>query len=226
VHVVERDPSVVARLLHIVNSAFFAAPRPLDNATDTIRYLGSSLLKSLLLSSEVFNSFNTKRLPAGFSLDEFQAHALLTGKIAGRLVEVDKEKAITAGLLHGLGKLIFADRMPNEWGAVLAQSRQEQRPLAQVELEHFDTTHADVGAYLLGIWGLPQDLVEAVADYCNPTRNQNRGLGLVAAVHVASVLAAQELGASPEDFDTDLLDSLNGASSVDAWRTMTSRLAG
>ncbi len=224
VAVVERDPSVVARLLHIVNSAFFAAPRPLYSATDTVRYLGTSLLKSLLLTSEIFSSFDESMLPKGFVLADVQNHALLTAKIAARLAETDKEQALSAGLLHSIGKLIFADRMPGRWGDVFAEARKANRPLADVEYEHFQTSYAEVGGYLLGIWGLPQELVEAVAHHCDPMRS-SKGLGLVAVTHLASVLAAQELGQSNEDFDCELLDSLDGARSLDAWREIATQLA-
>ncbi len=226
VEVVERDPAVVARLLHIVNSAFFAAPRPLHSATDTVRYLGTSLLKSLLLTSEIFSSYDEKSLPKGFSLADVQNHALLTGKIASKLVETDRDKALSAGLLHSIGKLIFADRMPKRWSEAYSEARRESRPLADVEYEYFQTSYAEVGGYLLGIWGLPQDLVEAVAHHCDPMRGKSNGLGLVAVTHLASVLASQELGFTDETFDDELLDSLDGARSMDAWRTMTSQLVG
>ncbi|MCP4448047.1 MAG: HDOD domain-containing protein [Myxococcales bacterium] len=226
VSVVERDPAVVARLLHIVNSAFFAAPRPLHSASDTIRYLGTSLLKSLLLTSEIFSTFDESALPSGCSLAEIQQHALLTAKIASRLATTDKDKALSAGLLHSLGKLIFVDRMPARWGDAFSEARRNKRPLADVEYEHFQTSYAEVGGYLLGIWGLPQDLVEAVAHHCDPMRSRGKGLGLVAVTHLASVLAAQELGKSDEEFDGELLDSLDGARSVEVWRSMTSQLVG
>lgn len=226
VEVIEQDPAVVARLLHIVNSAFFAAPRPLHSASDTVRYLGTSLLKSLLLTSEIFSTYDEKSLPKGFSLSDVQNHALLTAKIASRLVETDKDKALSAGLLHSIGKLIFADRMPKRWGDVYAEARRDKRPLADVEFEHFQTSYAEVGGYLLGIWGLPQDLVEAVAHHCDPMRSRSKGLGLVAVTHLASVLAAQELGLAEETFDSELLESLDGARSVEAWRTLTSQLVG
>ena len=69
----------------------------------------------------------------------------------------------SAGLLHDVGQLILATGLPEEYAAVLQGAKDQGRPVWQVEQEHFGATHADVGAYLLALWGLPNPIVEAVA---------------------------------------------------------------
>lgn len=224
VAVVERDPGVVARLLHIVNSAFFAAPRPLSTTMETIRYLGTSLLKSLLLTSEIFSSFDESKLPRGFALSDMQNHALLTAKLAQRIATDNKDTALSAGLLHSVGKLIFADRMPEEWGKAFIQSKEEGAVLSNVEMEHFNTDYAQVGGYLLGLWGLPQEMVEAIAYHNTPMQSGETGLGLAATTHIASVLAAEALNLSGYALDAELLTSVPQIDTkLDKWRSLAAR---
>ncbi len=225
VAVVDRDPGVVARLLHIVNSAFFAAPRPMHNTTETIRYLGTSLLKSLLLTSEIFSRFDESKLPRGFGLTEMQNHALLTAKLASRFTTEDRDMALSAGLLHSIGKLIFADRMAEEWSQAYLQSKDEGRTLVEVEMEHFNTNYAQVGGYLLGLWGLPQEMVEAIADHSNPSLRGQEGVGLVGITHVASVLAAEQLNMNGYAIDSDFLASNPDVEKkLEKWRSLAARI--
>lgn len=224
VAVVERDPGVVARLLHIVNSAFFAAPRPLSTTMETIRYLGTSLLKSLLLTSEIFSSFDESKLPRGFALSDMQNHALLTAKLAQRIATDNKDTALSAGLLHSIGKLIFADRMPEEWGKAFVQAKEEGSVLSSVEMEHFNTDYAQVGGYLLGLWGLPQEMVEAIAFHNTPMQSGETGLGLAATTHIASVLAAEALNLSGYALDAELLTSVPQIDTkLDKWRSLAAK---
>ena len=225
VAVVERDPGVVARLLHIVNSAFFAAPRPLHNTTETIRYLGTSLLKSLLLTSEIFSRFDESKLPRGFGLTEMQNHALLTAKLASKIATEDRDVALSAGLLHSIGKLIFADRMSEEWSQAFLRSQEEGRPLVDLEMELFNTNYAQVGGYLLGLWGLPQEMVEAIANHSNPMQSENEEFGLVGITHIASVLAAEQLNLSGYAIDSDYLSSIPDLETkIEKWRSQASRI--
>ena len=221
----EHDPAIVARLLHIVNSAFFAPPRPLRSATDAIRYLGTSLLKNLVLAAEVFSTIDEASLPKGFSAQSLQEHALMTARIATRMCDGEQDAALSASLLHEVGKLILAKRIPDQWGNLLERAKAEERPLAEVEYEVFGASYAEVGAYLLGLWGLPQDIVEAVAYHRNPMRCQGGDMGLVSTIHVASTLAAQELGLPGYELSEELIEHLGDAADVDGWRAIAKQVA-
>jgi len=133
-------------------------------------------------------------LPArcGVSLEALRDHALLTAGIARRIVSGYRrnvDDATTAGLLHDIGKLVLAVEMPDHIRTATAAARESGRPLHVVEQELFGITHAEIGAYLLGVWGLPYPIVEAVANHHAPGRVPEPGLDALAAVHVADVLA-------------------------------------
>lgn len=208
VSIVERDPAVLARLLQVVNSAFFGAPAPLHSSTDAVRYIGATKLKNIILSTEIFGAFDTAKLPKSFSLSELQAHAFKTSKIACRIA-TDRDRAMSAGLLHDIGQLILADRIPEQWGECYAEALQTGRSLDEVEREHLGTTHAEVGAYLLGIWGLPQELVEAVAGHHHAIEASLVGESLASALRLASALANDS---SEEPLDIRIQAAINGDS--------------
>src|SRR5262249_53086902 len=110
-----------------------------------------------------------------FSLDALWAHSHFTGELAWCIANAEQANAQTvqdaalAGLLHDIGKLILAAHVPEAYRDVLARAAQEGQPLWQVERAALGATHADVGAYVLGLWGIPDPVVEAVAWHHRPS---------------------------------------------------------
>jgi HD-like signal output (HDOD) protein/CheY-like chemotaxis protein len=225
--IVEQDVAIAAKLLQLVNSAFFGLSREVTNVQAAVSYLGVDVLQSLVLSIGVFRSFEDAGMMQGFSVERFQSHAYLTAKTADALPTPKHLKGVTslAALLHDVGKLVLAMKMPAHLARVLAMAREQGRPLYEVEQELIGVTHAEIGAYLLGLWGLPWPVVEAVAHHHAPTRVPEQGFDALAAVYVANILAL-ECTPSPsggEDlvqpsFDGDYLDSLGVSAQLAEWR--------
>ena len=170
--IVELDVGISAKILQLVNSAFFGAARSITNIHSAVGYLGVSTLKSLVLSVEVFRVFAPKVPVEGFSLEDLQRHARLTSYIAAHLPVPNHlaDIAMVAGMLHDVGKLIMAWKLPERFKKLMAEGRQEQCPLYIVEERENGFSHAEIGAYLLGLWGLPYAVAEAVALHHAPTR--------------------------------------------------------
>ena len=128
------------------------------------------------------------------SVEEVWTHSNHTAtqakKIAAMLhaSEQIKDDAFTAGLLHDIGKLILASRFPKEYTAVIKGATESSKPLWAEEREIFSATHAEVGAYLLSIWGLPNLVIDAVAYHHNPTAITEEGFSALTAVHAANAL--------------------------------------
>jgi HD-like signal output (HDOD) protein/CheY-like chemotaxis protein len=191
VKLVEQDISISAKILQLVNSAFFGLPREISTLNTAVSYLGIDMLQNLVLSAEVFRVFeNSANLP-GFSFEELHQHSQLTAKIASHIPvpAAVHSAAVVAGLLHDVGKLVLATRSPKHFARALEGAAEEKRPLFAVEQELMGVSHAEVGAYLLGIWGLPCPVVEAVAHHHHPERVPQETLDAVAVVHVANYLA-------------------------------------
>lgn len=97
------------------------------------------------------------------------------------------DQAFTAGLLHDVGKLILATGLPTQYRAVVGLQLQQKLPAWEAELRVFGSTHAETGAYLLCLWGLPTSVVDAVAWHHVPERSQHHEPSPLMAVHLANV---------------------------------------
>ncbi|MFO0746956.1 MAG: response regulator [Myxococcota bacterium] len=162
--IAERDPAMCAKVLQLANSAFFGRARHLTSTAQAVSFLGVEVLRGLALSAGIFASAIELSDIGGFSLEDAQVHALQTALLARELAPRElREEAFTAGLVHDIGKVVLAMGAPSRLEAALTRARQGNTFLHEAEMELFGTTHAEVGAYLLGMWGLPCSIVEAVA---------------------------------------------------------------
>ncbi len=225
--IVEQDVAIAVKVLQLVNSAFFGLSREVTNIRTAVSHLGLDLLKSLVLYSGIVHSFEEASLARGFSLDDFESHAHLTVKIAEALPTPRHLKDVTsaAALLHDVGKLVLAANMPAHLTRVFALARERGLPIYDIEMELMGVTHAEIGAYLLGLWGLPWPIVEAVAHHHAPARVPGQGLDAVAAVHIANILAIEcapaslaEPGLVRPSLEPAYLDLVGATGQISEWR--------
>lgn len=230
VPIIEQDPAITAKILQLVNSAFFGLSRTISTLRDAARYLGLNMLRDLTLSMEVFRTFEGEAPPHGFSFEDEQAHALLSARIA-RLLPDDKlvgENAFVAAMLHDIGKLVIATKMPEEYRRVVAACAESLQPIYAVEEHVIGVSHAEIGGYLLGIWGLPYPIVEAVANHHRPARVEHTSFDAVGAVHVADALAREVMsltGDCDEGLDLDYLEAQGVLDELPRWRELAHKQA-
>lgn len=189
---VGHDVGISAKVLQLVHSAFFGLPRDVVDVNTAVSYLGLDTIRQLLMLAEVMRSFRPGMVQ-GFTLQEFERHSRLTARIVARLPLPKRlvSTAVVASLLHDVGILVQAARLPDELGAAWAAAEQRGVPLHVAEAERCGTTHAEVGAYLLSLWGFPAEVVGAVRRHHRPElpATPTGELDLGGAVHVADVLA-------------------------------------
>ncbi len=197
--IVAEDPAMAAKLLQLVNSAFFGTPRRMCSAQEAVALVGKETLSDLLSGGHSFESAGPPQ-SGGFSTEMLRQHSIRVGTFARRIVEAEggspeqAEEAYTGGLLHDVGMLIFAQCYPDSYAQTLYRSNGAGRLPYYVEHQTFGATHAEVGAYLLGLWGLPDAIVETVAYHHCPRETSGASPLLLAAVHVADHLAHQAAG--------------------------------
>jgi len=186
---VERDPALVAKMLQMGNSAWFARQRRLTSVREAVQYLGADVLRGLALAGHAFGTMEIRPFE-GFSLEALQRHSLHTARLAARLLEGQKgvADAFTTAMVHDIGQAVLAAGHRDEYAEVRRQATAEHRPFHEVEYDTFGATHAGIGAYLLGMWGLPFPIVEATAYHHSPRRVAAGERRLLAAVHLADVL--------------------------------------
>lgn len=207
VGIVERDTAMAAKVLQLVNSAYFGRSRPVSSIPVTISLLGLERLKALALSCHVFGMLGEAESKA-YGLEQLQERALRTAQLARRFLFPTGrgDEGFTAGLLQNVGKLVLAVCLKDRYREVVGQARQRGVPVQAVEQERFQTSHAEVGAYLLSLWGLPATIVEAVAFHHAPGSVLHDDTAVVDAVHVADVLVDHMMdvgGPAPEELMVD-----------------------
>jgi HD-like signal output (HDOD) protein/CheY-like chemotaxis protein len=225
--IIARDIGMTAKVLQLVNSAFFGLAQPVSNPVEAVNYLGLNTIRSLALSVGVFSQYEQDTCKL-FSLEALAEHSWWVGVVARRLAEVERqettmvEQCFLAGLLHDVGQLVLASGLSEEYSAVLAEARQQNLPVWQVEQEMLGAAHADVGAYLLALWGLPHPIIEAVAHHHDPARCVTPGFSATAATHAADVFTHQFLTTDTEvpspKLDLAYLALLGYGERIEAWR--------
>lgn len=230
--IVELDVGITAKVLQLVNSAFYYLPSQVTSVCGAVSYLGTDTLKQLVLSVELFRALRPRHTIAGFSMEELEEHSHLAARIAARLPAAGPVSAsgVVASVLHDAGKLVLAARLPREFERSLETSRSEQRPLHVVEKEQMGTTHAEIGAYLLGLWGLSPVVVDAVCRHHRPEVSEggSTGLDVLAIAHIADGLAHEATldqggyarPATGGLLNHEYLSRLGLAAELPAWRTM------
>jgi putative nucleotidyltransferase with HDIG domain len=222
--IVEQDVAVTAKLLQLVNSAFFGAAREVTDIKTAVTRLGMSVLQDLVLSLAVFRSFTANEYVSQEFIEEVHRHAQSTARIAAGLIQNTQMSpaVVLAALLHDIGKLVIAERTPAHLARALGQAEEEGRPLYEVEESLIQISHAEVGAYLLSLWGLPSPVVEAVAHHHHPRRVAHKEIDMVLVVYFANLLALERealaRGAKPPEFDMELLEETGLAARLGDWR--------
>ena len=172
--VIGKDPSLTAKLLKLVNSAFYARtlrvsgglpPGPVDTLSRAVMLLGLNQLSTLAMGVSVLPLF--KDIPAGcIDLRQFWRHSIGVGLIAKlmavRMHDPSPERFFVAGLLHDIGRLVLYKQVPTAAGASLAEAAASGRHLVEVEQELFGFDHAELGGMLLHKWRFPESLEQAV----------------------------------------------------------------
>jgi HD-like signal output (HDOD) protein len=234
VRIVEQDVAMCANCLHLVNSAFFGLAQRITDIHQAVSYLGTNTLRSLVLSTEVFRALKGDPRRSGWHDGQLRRHAHLVASVAAQLVPDRRQAhdAFAAALLHDIGKLVLAAELPDWYERAEARARADGTALHEAEGQLYGVSHAEVGAYLLGLWGLPHTLVEAVA-YHHAPRRVHRGPGasrldVVGAVHIADALVHEQEAGEAEagadaaslnpTIDLEYLEWIGGADRLPAWR--------
>jgi HD-like signal output (HDOD) protein len=225
---IAQDPVMTAKILQVVNSAFFALGRQVNEPSDAVMFLGAERTRSLILLAGVFTQFEGVGCP-GFSPEQIWNHSLQVGALARNVAMAETknvktaEAAFTAGLIHDMGKLILAANVPMMCNAIEQLHKSKRLTQRDAEMQVLGTTHAELAACLLGTWALPLPVLEAVAWHHHPNRSDDKGFTLLTAVHAANVFA-YELGcgsataALPEVFDHNYLLQIGLGENRNDWR--------
>jgi HD-like signal output (HDOD) protein len=170
VHLVEHDPILTLKVLKLVNSAYFGLGRQVSSIKQGVVYVGVNTIKHLAISVAAIGAL-PRHNAAGFDMDAFWTHSLVTGAAARLIAQrqgVPRNDAMAyfiAGLLHDIGQVVLAQGMPEQYRAVLQAEREKGGSIVAVERELLGTDHAETGSLLGAHWHLPAELVECIAHH-------------------------------------------------------------
>lgn len=230
--VVAQDPAMSLKTLQLANSGYFGAGQRVASIRQAATYLGVDLLKGLSLCTEIFASFASAE-EIGLDLDELQADALKTALLSKAFLSNSSagraEEAFATALVHDVGRVIMAMAVPTKYREVMERRRSTGSEVHLAEKTVFGVTHAEIGAYLLGVWGLPVAMVEAVAYHHNV-----RGVGdgeheLLAATYVADHFVEGLIAPSmtyeelTERLDMEFLKSAGAAERLVQWQQIAAK---
>ncbi len=231
---IEQDLGMTSKVLQLVNSAYFGISRNVTSPAEAANFLGLDVLKSLVLAEGVFSQFDPEVVKA-LSLDAVKNRSLLVAKAARTIAKSENvddkivDQAFLAGLLHEMGSMVLAANSPDEYLRACELLKQEQIDLLLAEKRIFNTTHAEIGAYVLGLWGIDVDVVTAIAYHHNPSKFPDKKFSALTAVYVASTCLSENsrsanTGLSEQPLFTDegmaYLDSIGMADHLPDWQAL------
>jgi len=209
--VIEKDPAIATKLLHIINSAFYELKT--GNIKQTIAFLGLSTTKNIVLATSIVDSFTTKDR-YGSQLEIIWNHSFICSQILNIIYKnlLDKklsEIESSAGLLHNIGMALFFKIFPEKYIEIFRSIEKNKCDLLKTELDSINVTHQQAGAYLLKWWEIPYPIVEAALYHHTPFATGIINHELIYAVNIAQHYANTFVGNQLSDtLDPNVFDAL------------------
>jgi HD-like signal output (HDOD) protein len=225
--IVTKDVGMSAKVLQLVNSAFFGLANEITDTSRAVMHLGMDTVRALSLATGVFSQLGSGDVDSS-EMESLWSHSTRVAALAKRIAELERvgkdirDASFQAGFLHDIVRLVLATNLPEQYSQALRDGDQGV-PELERERAALGATHAEVGGYLLGIWGLPDTVVQAVAFHHEPSRFPTRGFSPLTAVHVAEVIDrclapdTPMVGEGLNGLDRDYLLATGTADRLEEW---------
>lgn len=195
--IISKDAGMTAKILQLVNSAFFGFYSRITSVNQAVTLLGLDTVRALVTSIHIFSEIKrTKVGPIG--VEDLWNHFFSVGAMAREIMKLESgdtrlmDESFMAGMLHDIGKIIFITNLAEKYETTLDSGIDSDLSLSDIETKSLGADHSSVGGYLLGLWGLPDSIIEAVFFHHRPGESHENSFGVITAVHVANAIAARE----------------------------------
>ncbi len=195
--IISHDVGMTAKILQMINSAFFGLPAHVESIRQAVSLLGLDAVRGLALTCGVFEQFDDPGVE-GISFESIYTHSTAVGvggqKIAGE-IGLNKrliEDTMMAGTLHDTGKLILLTQFRSEYCEAIALAQEKSLPLHKAEQRILGVSHAEIGAHLLSLWGLPDSIIETAALHHSPMRAPAIVPSVLTAIYIANVMEHEQ----------------------------------
>jgi HD-like signal output (HDOD) protein/ActR/RegA family two-component response regulator len=232
--IIRRDPAMSLKVLQVVNS-HSTAGHEISDIDLAVRYIGLDSLKSFVLMAELFTGQDDLESQFGFNTDDLWNHGIQVGEYASAIAETETEdpeilgRCYTAGLLHDLGVLFFASKLPERFAEALKHAEESKKTLMQAEKDLFGATHAEIGGFLLDLWGLAMPVVNAITYHYFPSGapeevymvHEHMEVDPLLVVHVANYFSEDQDSMGDDAIslsaDVDYLEKMHSLEKLDHW---------
>ena len=225
-NIISQDVAMTAKILQLVNSAFFSLPYNVSNVNQAITILGLNTIQALVLSVGVFTEYQA-RSSSDFSLETLWQHSITVGNLSRSIAaeaglnRTAQDEAQLAGILHDVGKLIESE-IPGFFQEI---NKNPNDTYMETEIRILGTSHAEIGAYMLSLWGLPNSVIQAVAYHHSPSRHGSTKFDVVAAVHIANGLyylagTDSEMCKQENYLDMEYIQQIQATQMMDGWHSL------
>ena len=183
---IEADPVITARILRLVNAAFYGVSGAISSVYDALVMLGLDVVRGIILSSSAMDLAAGRQRVSGLREHSFGA-AVAASSLAKVIGASRIEEASAAALMHDIGKLVLASQLGSEYDQVVTRAIRHDQTIRQAELDMLGVSHDVIGKWLVTRWGLPDSLSEPIALHHEPERSR-RFSETTALVHVADLM--------------------------------------
>ena len=222
--IIEQDLALTAKVLQTVNSVRFAPARRIQSVFDAVQMIGFEVVRALVLGIQVFEFCHKTARTELFQT--VWSHSLRTAVRAKRLAAYEdlsyetQDETFLLGLLHDIGKVVFGASCPEEYQKLWVHHRDNSAGLVDAESRIFGADHAHVGAFLLRLWGLPEEVAQAVQMHHSIGAVETSSFTPLVALHIAQELAP---GRQMANLSMDLINQLGLESHIPVWDTIVHR---
>ncbi len=193
--IIAEDVAMSAAILRLVNSPFFGLRNEIRHPEQAVPLLGLDIIRSSLLFNHLFTTLDISCCPE-FDMSALWTHCLKTARIARCIAEYEGlavemvEQCFAAGMLHDMGKLVLVTNFPDVYAAILGRCKADNITVYDCEMDRFGVAHGEVGAYLLGLWGMPEYQIRALACHHAPCHEEEctREAVILCIVHAANAI--------------------------------------
>ncbi len=210
----EKDPAITAKILKLVNSAFFGLPARIGSISEAVLLLGFNSVRNAVISASIIQAFSGTTCLKDFNITDFWRHSLSVAMVAKALAEKSRfktaDECFLAGLLHDIGKIVLSQFFPDLFRAVWQYAHQNNLTFHAAEQAKEMLLHADIGGYLAGKWQFPHELVEAITLHHNIPEGKC-GNELLCTTHAADLIVHAYLD---ENCDLQFLQDIHPAAAT------------
>jgi len=229
--IISRDISMTAQILKLTNSAYFTVAKSITTPKQAVQMLGFDTIKSLILVSGIFGMFpeNPESTEIIHRLNERSLSIAILAKELAALEGLDAlrvEQTGCAAVLSHIGTLAILHEDFERFNEAISVVENEGLDIASAERRIFGASHAELGAYLLGLWSFGDPVVEAVAYHHNPAQCPGREFNALTALYLAQHFSkaldggVEMLPALEAKLDMDYLEQVGVAHRLPAWREL------